>query len=170
METIKLSDIKPNPQNPRIITKAQFDKLVASIKRDPEYLSKRGIVVVDGIVLGGNQRYRAVSEAMNDPDFRKRIGAPDKNTIPADWIEDASDWSKEKQRRFVVIDNAPSGMAGDWDWDALANEFDIGELEAWGFDEGELFGDEEVPEENKDIDEEEMAETENECPKCGFRW
>lgn len=28
----------------------------------------------------------------------------------------------------------------------------------------------EIPEDNKDIDEEAMADTQNECPKCGFTW
>ena len=49
--------------------------------------------------------------------------------------------------------------------------FDVEELTGWGFDEGELqCFDIDIPDDNKDIDEDAMAETENECPKCGFKW
>jgi len=34
----------------------------------------------------------------------------------------------------------------------------------------DVFADGGIPEGNKPIDEEAMANTENECPKCGFKW
>jgi hypothetical protein len=128
MKTVELATIAPNPANPRIIRDEQFARLVASIKRDPEYLEKRGIVHADGVILGGNMRYRAVQEALKDATFRAmlkaRYGIAKQGVIPASWLLDASDWDEEKRRRFVLVDNAPPGMAGDWDWNALSNEWD----------------------------------------------
>ena len=62
--TTKLTDIKSNPNNPRIIKDDKFKKLVASIKEFPQMLSLRPIVVNDDmIVLGGNMRLKACKEA-----------------------------------------------------------------------------------------------------------
>jgi ParB-like chromosome segregation protein Spo0J len=42
---VKISEIKPNPNNPRIIKDDKFKKLVESIKSFPEMLEIRPIVV-----------------------------------------------------------------------------------------------------------------------------
>ena len=132
----QLNAIAPNPANPRIIRDEQFARLVASIKRDPEYLEKRGIVHADGVILGGNMRYRAVQEALKDATFcaalKARYGIAKPGIIPASWLLDASDWDQEKRRRFILVDNAPPGMAGDWDWDALTSQWDDIELSDLG--------------------------------------
>jgi hypothetical protein len=47
------------------------------------------------------------------------------------WIDIAEGWSKEKQNEFIIKDN--SGF-GEWDWDALANNWDNIELKDWGLD------------------------------------
>ena len=114
---IKLNSIKPNPDNPRLIRGVKFKKLVESIKRDPEFLEKRGIIHADGVILGGNQRYLAIKEALKDDAFR---GDLPKGEIPASWVRDASDWSEEKRRRFIILDNA---SFGEMDFDILANLF-----------------------------------------------
>ena len=63
-EKIKLSKIKKNPNNPRLIKDNKFHKLVKSIKEFPQMLEIRPIVVnKDMIVLGGNMRYKASVEA-----------------------------------------------------------------------------------------------------------
>jgi len=129
MNTIKISKIRPNPDNPRIIRDTQFSRLVESIKRDPQFLEKRGIVHADGVILGGNMRFRAIQTALTDQAFRDAIGVKSAHEIPASWVVDASDWTEEQRRRFVIVDNAPDGMSGDWDWDVLANEW--GDVD-WG--------------------------------------
>ena len=64
MQTVKLSEVKLNPNNPRIIKDDKFKKLVQSIKDFPEMLNIRPIVVnKDMIILGGNMRYKACKEA-----------------------------------------------------------------------------------------------------------
>ena len=132
METFNLKNLTPNPDNPRVLRDDQYKKLLASIKRDPEFLSKRPVVHADNIILGGNMRYRALLEATKDAEFRERIGTKKAGEVPASWVLDASEFSEEQRRRFVIVDNAPDGMSGDWDWDVLANEFDVSWLNDLG--------------------------------------
>lgn len=64
MEVKKISEVKLNPNNPRLIKDDKFKKLVQSIKDFPEMLNIRPIVVnQDMIILGGNMRYKACKEA-----------------------------------------------------------------------------------------------------------
>ena len=131
MKTFNLKNLTPNPSNPRVLRDEQYKKLLASIKRDPEFLSKRPIVHADGVILGGNMRYRALLEATKDPEFRAKIGTKKEGEVPEGWVLDASEFSEEQRRRFVIVDNAPDGMSGEWDWDVLANEWgdiDLGDL------------------------------------------
>jgi ParB-like chromosome segregation protein Spo0J len=113
-ELTKLSEIKSNPSNPRIIKDEKFRKLVASIKEFPQMLELRPIVVNDDmIVLGGNMRLKACKEA----------GIKEVPVIKA------SNLTEEQQRQFVIKDNLGSG---EWDWDSLANEWDDLSLKDWG--------------------------------------
>jgi len=115
MELKKISDIKLNPNNPRLIKDDKFKKLVQSIKDFPEMLNIRPIVVnQDMIILGGNMRYRACKEA----------GIKEIPVI-------ITDLSEEKQREFLIKDNT---SGGEWDWDMIANEWDTEELIEWGLD------------------------------------
>ena len=116
MELLKISAVKPNTDNPRIIKDNKFKKLVASIKEFPEMLKLRPIVVNnDMVVLGGNMRLKACKEA-----GLKEI-----------WVLKATDLTKEQENEFIVKDNVGFG---EWDWDVLANEWDVKELEEWGLD------------------------------------
>jgi ParB-like chromosome segregation protein Spo0J len=63
----KIKNIKPNPNNPRIIKDDKFKKLVKSIDEFPDMLNKRPLVCftdTDGkfVVLGGNMRLKACKE------------------------------------------------------------------------------------------------------------
>jgi DNA modification methylase len=112
---MKLSEIRENPKNPRLIKDENFQKLVRSIQEFPEMLEARPIVVnPDMIVLGGNMRLKACKAA-------GLIEAP---------VYVAS-WEESKAKEFIVKDNVGFG---EWDWDILANEWDATELEEWGLD------------------------------------
>ena len=116
IEKVKLSEVKSNPNNPRLIKDEKFSKLVKSIKEFPKMLEIRPIVVNDEmVVLGGNMRLKACKEA----------GLKE---IP---IIKASDLTEEQQREFIIKDNVGFG---EWDWDILANEWDSEHLEEWGLD------------------------------------
>ena len=120
MTHIKLDDLKPLPNNPRQITPEAVEKLKASIQKDGKFMEARPIVVSsDGVILGGNQRHRACLE----------LGMSE---VPASWVKRV-DWTEDEARRFSVVDNAPAGMAGAWDLEMLANQWELSELEELGF-------------------------------------
>jgi DNA modification methylase len=115
-ETIKISKIKSNPNNPRLIKDDKFFKLVKSIKEFPEMLKLRPIVINDDlIVLGGNMRLKACKDA----------GLKEVSIIKA------SELTAEQQREFIVKDNVGFG---EWDWNMIANEWDAEQLDDWGLD------------------------------------
>ena len=114
MKLVKLSEVKVNPNNPRLIKDDNFKKLVQSIKDFPEMLDIRPIVVnQDMVILGGNMRFKACKEA----------GLKEVPVIVTDLTED-------KQKEFLIKDNV---SGGEWDWDLL-NEWDTEQLEEWGLD------------------------------------
>jgi site-specific DNA-methyltransferase (adenine-specific) len=115
-ELLPISEIKNNPNNPRVIKDDKFEKLVASIKEFPKMLEIRPIVVNDDmIVLGGNMRLKAC----------KAAGLKE---VP---VLKASNLTEDEQRQFIIKDNV---SGGEWDWDMLANEWDVEQLEEWGLD------------------------------------
>ena len=116
MTKVSIKDIKPNPNNPRLVKDDKFKKLVQSIKDFPQMLDIRPIVVnKDMIVLGGNMRLKACKEA----------GLTE---IP---IIKAEDLTEEQQREFIIKDNVGYG---EWDWELIANEWDTQKLNEWGLD------------------------------------
>ena len=116
VEKVKISEVKNNLSNPRIIKDDKFRKLVKSIQDFPQMLELRPIVVDENnIVLGGNMRLKACKEA----------GLKDV------YIVKAENLTEEQKQEFIVKDNVGFG---EWDWDMLANEWDIEKLDEWGLD------------------------------------
>ena len=125
---IPLSQLEPNrgqveglPKNPRILRDERFKALKKSIEDDPEMLELRELLVypTEGgqyVVIGGNMRLRVLQDL-------KAETAPCK-VIPAET-------PVEKLKAYATKDNVGFG---DWDWDALANEWDAGDLGEWGVD------------------------------------
>jgi DNA modification methylase len=115
-KSAKISDIKANPNNPRIIKDDKFAKLVESIRTFPKMLELRPIVVnADMVVLGGNMRLKACKEA-------------GLKTVP---IIQADDLTPEQQSEFIIKDNVGFG---EWDWKLLESEWDAEKLTEWGLD------------------------------------
>lgn len=126
-ELISISKIKPNPDNPRIIKDDKFRKLVQSIKDFPEMMELRPIVVnSEMVVLGGNMRLKACKEAK----------------LSEVHIIRASNLTEEQQREFIIKDNVGFG---EWEWDELANNWNVDNLEDWGLDT-HLFNQEDINE------------------------
>lgn len=116
---IKLSDIKSNPNNPRLIKDEKFKKLVNSIKEFPKMMDLRPIIIDnDSMILGGNMRLKALLELKY-------------SEVPNEWIKKAKDLTEEETKRFVIADNVGFG---EHDWDILANEWDTEQLTEWGMD------------------------------------
>ena len=119
MEKIKLNTIKTSDKNPRSITRDKLEALARSIKEFPEMMKLRPIVVnKEGVILGGNMRYRALKHLKY-------------KEVPGEWVEVADGLTPEQEKRFVIEDNVAFGA---WDMDILANEWDEGLLLEWGVD------------------------------------
>lgn len=152
-EVVNLSQIQVNGANPRIIKEDKFTKLVNSILALPKMLDIRPIVIDDTLVaLGGNMRLRALSAIadMEDSELSERLASirdvqkkteAEQEVLRQYWLAwkdkptatviKASDLSEQEQREFIIKDNVGYG---EWDMDALANEWDAEELEDWGVD------------------------------------
>ena len=116
---MKLSEIKINPSNPRVLNDERFRKLINSISEFPKMMTLRPIVVdSNNMVLGGNMRLKALQ-------FLKF------KEIPDNWIKRADELTEEEKKRFIIADNVGFG---EWDWDLIANEWNAEELNNWGLE------------------------------------
>ena len=116
IEKVKINEIFSNPVNPRTIEKNKFKKLCNSIKEFPEMLKLRPIVVnSDMSILGGNMRYKACQE----------IG------LKEVYIIKAENFTDDQIQQFIIKDNVGFG---EWDWDVLANTWDVEKLNDWGLE------------------------------------
>ena len=136
-----INEIKPNPNNPRIIKDHKFKQLVKSIQDFPQMLELRPIVIDENnMVLGGNMRLKACIEA----------GLTDVPVIHANNLSEA------QKKEFIVKDNVGYG---EWEWESLANEWNIEDLDNWGLDIPAFANDIEQPKDN--------AIGGKTCPNCG---
>jgi DNA modification methylase len=116
IQKIKVSEIRPNPNNPRVIKDDKFKKLLKSITDFPQMLELRPIVVNDDMIaLGGNMRLKAL----------EHLGIEETYIIKAKHLTD------KQEQEFIIKDNVGYG---EWDWDQLANEWDVEDLDDWGLD------------------------------------
>jgi len=149
---VPVGKLKLNPSNPRAIKNKEFESLVKSLQDDPEMFQARPILVSDRtgelVVIGGNMRLRAA----------KKLSMKEVPCIVMAGL------TEDQEKRIAIKDN---GTWGEWDWEALANAWEGLPLNDWGI---QGLPDMTIPEENKGIDEAEMSDTKNECPKCGFKW
>lgn len=122
IEKVKIEELIPNPENPRVIKDSKFKKLVKSIKEFPEMLEARPIVVDDnGVVLGGNMRLRACQTA----------------GLKEVFIIKFKNLSDEKKKEFIVKDNVGYG---EWDFELLLDDWEKDKLLDWGLDVKEKKG------------------------------
>lgn len=90
IETVNISKIKKNPNNPRVIKDNYFEKLKKSIQDFPEMLELREVIVDENyMILGGNMRYTAL----------KDLG------IKQVTIKVAEGLSEEQKKEFIIKDN-----------------------------------------------------------------
>lgn len=118
---IKLSTLKRNPDNPRLIKDQEFRDLVESIKKFPKMLELRPIVIdEDNMIHGGDKRFLALLEAGY-------------TEVPNSYIKKAKDFTPEELAEFLIKDNT---HAGAWNYEALGNRWDDKPLDSWGVKTG----------------------------------
>jgi len=139
-----IKQIRPNPSNPRKISKTEFEKLVKSIQEDQDLLEAKPIIIDENnVILAGHQRYKACLE----------LGIQD---VP---VKIMANLSERKKQKLLVIDNTHNG---EFDMDILANEnWDLHDLADWGVNL-DFF----IPtiEEPQKIDNTKKGKV---CPNCG---
>lgn len=109
---IKITVLRNNKRNPRYITTENFKTLVRTIEKYPSFLEKRPIVIDswdNPVILAGNMRFKAL----------KKLGYKE---IPEAWVTTAEGMSEAEKEAFLLIDN---NSLGQWDFEALANDFDL---------------------------------------------
>ena len=119
MKYRKISELIKNPENPKYITKEEFKQLCTSIKNNPDYFEARPLILSNRtgklVIIGGNQRYEAAI----------KIGL---KKVPTFLLENLTE---KREREITIRDNIENGK---WDYDKLANEWDIDELQDWGME------------------------------------
>lgn len=150
---VELNKIHANKKNPRTISADKFKKLINSLLSLPKMLEIRPIAIDGkGVSLGGNMRLRALNEIakMSADELSKRLDtirdvkkktAEERKSLLDYWVKwaanpvapivDASTLTPAEQQEFIIKDN---GDFGQWDYDALANEWDADDLNDWGVD------------------------------------
>lgn len=115
IEKRKLADLKPHPKNPRQFTEKGMKDLENSINSigfmQPININQ------DGTILSGHARTLKLKE-MGETEVD--VYVPDRLLTP-------------KQEEEVLV-RANANTAGQWDFEILANEFDIDEINEWGLE------------------------------------
>lgn len=112
-----VNDISLLEGNPRTITGKQFERLKESLDKNPDYFEARPIILSDRtgelVAIAGNQRLKAA----------RSLGLQQVPTVLLSGL------TEEREREIIIRDNVENG---EWDMDALANEWDVEELHDWG--------------------------------------
>lgn len=157
---VATADLKPNPRNPNTHPDDQI-KLLANIIAKTGWRAPVVVSNLSGFVTKGHGRLSAA----------KLLGLKSVPVDVQDYLDEAAELAD------MVADNRIAELA-DFDRAALKDilaDLDTGAFDmlTTGFDQKaieELMTQFHVPDENKPIDEDAMADTKNECPKCGFKW
>jgi len=147
----KANDLIMAEYNPRQLTKDQYTQLKDSLTRfglvDPLIVNKHK--TRKNILVGGHQRLRIAKEMGLD-------------NIPC--VEVDLPYDKERELNIRLNKNV-----GEWDYDSLANHFDVGELTEWGFSDDELQFWTDEPTEGL-IEDDDIPEVEEAITKQGDLW
>ena len=134
MKLVKISKVKANENNPRLIKDSKFKKLVNSITQSPTFMEINPLKVDENMrILGGNMRYKACLELkMKEVQikiFTKEHAEINNIARKKNGIKEAT--YEEQCKEFIIKDNVGYG---EHDWDILANIYDNKELKEWGLD------------------------------------
>jgi DNA modification methylase len=119
LKKVKVSDLKENPKNPRKLTEKGLKDLEKSITKFG--VAEPLVCNTDFMLCGGHGR-KKILERLN--------------------IKEVDCYFPEKKLTEKQFDELGvrlnKNIAGEFDFDILANEFEVDELIEWGFDEKEL--------------------------------
>lgn len=150
MKRLKIAELKNHARNPRKLNKHDAEHLQRSLEKFGQ--CEPIIVNTDGLIIGGHQRVRTL----------KKMGEKEVDA----YVPDVPLSDKDVDELNIRLNR----NAGEWDFDILANGWDLVDLLDWGFTEDDLSIDAEVisaadDEQEKDND----AKSEKLCPNCGWQ-
>ncbi len=145
LEERNIKDLKKHPKNPRFISKEKTNQLKNNIDRFG--LIDKPIINTDNTIIGGHQRIEILKK--------------DKVSTVLCWVPSRELTEKEVLELNLTLNR----LHGEFDYDILANEFEVPDLLDWGFtvDELHLFDEDVKPK----ASEKEKDQEPIECPKCG---
>ncbi len=158
IELVDLDQVSEYEKNVKVHTEKQIKQIADSIRA---YGFKVPVLLdAENVLIAGHGRKRAAQS----------LGL---KKVPAIRV---TDLSEDKVRAYRILDNALAESS--WDHELLKVEFgelfDEGfDLGLTGFDEKEinaLYEEDRIPEDNKILDEDELAITKHQCPECGRKW
>lgn len=145
LETYRIKKLKDHPKNARTLSKSDHAQLTKSI--DKFGLIDKPIINTDGTIIGGHQRIKILLE-MGETEVEV--------------------WMPNRELEEYEVDELNIRLnrnTGEWDWDIIANEWEVEDLHEWGFSEHELFAfGEEEKDDGKAKDEKEKKPTL--CDRC----
>ena len=148
LETRKIKDLLANPKNRRYIKKEMVQHLNRSIAKFG--LIDKPIITHDGQIIGGHQRINILKKMK---------------------VKEIECWVCDDQMPFTQDELNELGIGlnlhqGEFDFDLLANEYEIDKLFDYGFTAEELLDTslEEILKENRGKKEDEEKQK---CPTCG---
>jgi len=148
VEKRKIKDLKPHPKNPRKLSSHDAANLKMSLEKFG--LIDKPIITKDGMIIRGHQRITVL----------KKSGVKDIECMVPD-----QDLSQSDIDELLIRMNR---VHGDFDYDILANSFEIDDLTNWGFTADQLgisdeigFGSDEPKKKPKKL---------KMCPSCGHEF
>lgn len=148
LEIRAIKDLKPHPKNPRQLSKDQARQITASLETFG--MIEKPIINQDNTIIGGHQRITILKK-----EGLKEIEC---------WVPERLLEEKEVNELCIRLNK----NTGEFDFDVLANEWEITDLINWGFDPDDLdMGDIDK------IDSEDKPSKENKlkmCPQCGHEF
>ena len=169
IERLPLSKLLPHPRNPRIHPEKgtpAWETLRKSLEAD----------YFDPIVVNSGKKEPKLKNVLVSGHLRVKVlrdlGFTEADCVVVDYDETTHLLRMIAANKLIGQDDIPSLQS-------LLSELDAGgmaDMDLTGYDEGEIknlitqYHQDEVPKENKTIDEGAMTDTKNECPKCGFKW
>lgn len=101
--------------------------LKKSIEDFPKMLKARPIIIDENrMILGGHKRYQVLLELGYE-------------AVPPEWVRSADDFTEDEKKRFLLVDNV---SFGEFDYEALEENFDYEELMAFGVEDFKFKDDE----------------------------
>lgn len=147
LEHCKLLTLKEHPRNPRELSKHEYEQLKMSL--DKFGLIDKPIINADGMIIGGHQRVKVLL---------------DSGITEAECYVPDRDLTEDEVDELVIRLNKNTGK---WDYDVLANEWDVADLLTWGFEDFEIgLGDDDMSIDTEGSPVPDKKSSMLQCPGC----